>query len=700
MMHTYCVWIWLFLNIIALGANNAADADCIHFPGSGFIRGKMVYPGYSLSHDDDGRKNANEIIQMQRSDLTVRLLSRSLYYQDMCKVLEFNNLPEESKYGVHQLHSSTFRILTEVDPECQNDVVEHDWLVEEEGGSVHKSHKNAVRRRMTNGRLVYSNGKDLLSYVAPEEEGMSGTWIINRGVSPGTDSGHSYNKPTASTLSPVHGDSSWYWLVDGEWVEQPDMNVRCNYDGTTDIEKDSDILLSDGAPAGGDEQILLYKVEYFPPEGGPLQTTELALGCEGVTLLVKGIWVALHDMHLVPESSPGGNRNGWRVHDVLSAEESGRQWRLLLRNFSSPGTMEALVSSSPSPTIFDKDFVYDIVDSRKLTEVEVGYFVWAWLSGPHNGISVTTQLVLLRCISQTTTGRTIYRQWPANRVAAMRVDPLEEDLNILHTQHNMDAAVLESIKMDSKGTVIKYHVDAWEVIGSALLSHIETLLGLNELATDIDAMGTVDNNISPCFFYHSKPSVPEPIVYAAELVCLLHGLKPVVMIQYDTPTEAQYRHPLVRSLVRAILGSSKVSHKVLTYRNDKTLLLFHPDHRELALSLMPFGQAQALHPVPYPNYNGPKDQLLKDEEGQVYNSAWNGYVLGYPQHMIDAYCDDFHNDLSIEHKRRITKEANKDVHEYFGNNGISRVTGLEENRAKPFTRDEINDIFEGTFIDL
>ena len=65
-------------------------------------------------------------------------------------------------------------------------------------------------------------------------------------------------------------------------------------------------------------------------------------------------------------------------------------------------------------------------------------------------------------------------------------------------------------------------------------------------------------------------------------------------------------------------------------------------------SLLPHHEAQALHPVPYPD----ESRLLLDEREQIYNSAWNGFVLGYPGFFVESYCESFHNSLPLEEKRK------------------------------------------------
>lgn len=61
----------------------------------------------------------------------------------------------------------------------------------------------------------------------------------------------------------------------------------------------------------------------------------------------------------------------------------------------------------------------------------------------------------------------------------------------------------------------------------------------------------------------------------------------------------------------------------------------------------------SLQIVPYPSEAGSnttrnKEVLLE----QIYNSWHNGYVLGYPEQFVDAYCRNFHSDLHQDEKER------------------------------------------------
>lgn len=99
-----------------------------------------------------------------------------------------------------------------------------------------------------------------------------------------------------------------------------------------------------------------------------------------------------------------------------------------------------------------------------------------------------------------------------------------------------------------------------------------------------------------------------------------------------------------------------VSYETFRYRNDETLILYRSGRKYLVDHLQPYHQAQALHPVPYPD----DSRLQADWRAQIYNSAWNGFVLGYPGFFVESYCESFHNGLELEEKRRQLAMAERD----------------------------------------
>jgi hypothetical protein len=114
-------------------------------------------------------------------------------------------------------------------------------------------------------------------------------------------------------------------------------------------------------------------------------------------------------------------------------------------------------------------------------------------------------------------------------------------------------------------------------------------------------------------------------------------------------------------------GADAISYQINTYGTDQTLLFYRKSSQSLLHLLLPNQTAQALHIVPYPAEaaGGSPEEMKQLLKQQIFNSWWNGYVLGYPEHMIDSYCHNFHSDLSQNEKISETERAKKITMEYF-----------------------------------
>lgn len=188
----------------------------------------------------------------------------------------------------------------------------------------------------------------------------------------------------------------------------------------------------------------------------------------------------------------------------------------------------------------------------------------------------------------------------------------------------------------------------------------------------------VGHLLSSCFLYHAAVSLPAPLVYAAEILCVLLGSKPVTMVQLSSPSEHQWKFPLVTELSRAIIetasvynllheeqqgskeehkasanGTFSIGHAVFTHGDDETLVLFRKSRQYLAENLLPRFTAQALHPMPYPNQHNHNPEALRQAyHDQLYNAAWNGFTLGYPAFFVRSYVENFHdNEISDVQER-------------------------------------------------
>lgn len=108
-----------------------------------------------------------------------------------------------------------------------------------------------------------------------------------------------------------------------------------------------------------------------------------------------------------------------------------------------------------------------------------------------------------------------------------------------------------------------------------------------------------------------------------------------------------------------------IEYETFIYGKDESLVIYRSSSKYLAHSLLPFRQAQALHPAPYPDEVGRPNELESDWKKQIYYAWWNGYILGYPDHFIDSYCESFHNGLGLDDKLKEVAKAKRVTSLYF-----------------------------------
>jgi hypothetical protein len=144
-------------------------------------------------------------------------------------------------------------------------------------------------------------------------------------------------------------------------------------------------------------------------------------------------------------------------------------------------------------------------------------------------------------------------------------------------------------------------------------------------------------------------------------------------IQYSSPSEHQWKFPLVRELSRAIVAAERVfgasfpfQHTTFRHGKDDTLVIYHRSQRHVMESLRPHRSAQALHPMPFLDEASDEARLSSARE-QVFNSAFNGLTLGYPERFVRSYCEGLVGDvLSLDEKMRQFQLAVEAFREQFG----------------------------------
>ena len=159
--------------------------------------------------------------------------------------------------------------------------------------------------------------------------------------------------------------------------------------------------------------------------------------------------------------------------------------------------------------------------------------------------------------------------------------------------------------------------------------------------------------------------LPKSLVYAAELVCVFMGAKQISMVQYDSPNELQWKFPLVHDIIKRLAIALQqrpqldLHLSITKYRENRSLILSRRTNAQLVELLRPLGQAQALHIVPFP------DEPNFDYKQQIFNSYWNGLILGYPVPFIQSYCLSLTNELSDDDIESEGNRAQQAATDYF-----------------------------------
>ena len=511
----------------------------------------------------------------------------------------------------------------------------------------------AVQGQTAHGRPYFSNGRYFLSFILPVDNRPFGTWIL--GDSPGEDRGIGFVVAPHPHIVPCFEAAEdrplWKWINDdAHWVDTPQTSVTC---------------------LGTSPGVLLLDASYIMEES--LQSIIIAVSDDSAAYIGAddSEWrdIQLRQVPSVPYGVPAlvadGKGRGQCQGTMVNAEFLYTSWRLMFHCHSN-GQTEVFVDftdqgfsegSDVSVLTIEALQIHQLQQRGALSTASPGDFFWVFYRRLGGGMH-TTRVVTVECLSSE--GATVlFKYYPDDRREVMRRSLLSymEDLLIVHVNHSIILGELE-VEVTS---ALPLGDDAVLWIRDYLMRHEGRFGGL-----------------SSCFLYHAAIAMPAPFIYAAEIVCVLIGSKPIVMIQVSSSSDHQLKFPLVAFLAQKIIILVKqnpdfpLGYFKSSYRSEETLVIYHKNQSQHADLLLPYRQAQALHIVPYPE-ESPADPLDNDPilKAQIYNSWWNGYILGYPERFIDSYCRDFHSKVGADDKTQLMKSAKADVIEILAGNNLT-----------------------------
>lgn len=510
-----------------------------------------------------------------------------------------------------------------------------------------------ARVGVANRKPYYDNGKYFLSFVTQHKTRPHGTWIV--GNSPGVDSGIGYLKAPFAHEVPVFDNSiaeSWQWInSDKKWEPHVDTSTRCLEASAHSVVYDAEYLRNEVVVRVKLRE-LAGSVELLSPES----SAWVALAVAEDSVVPLGVPV---------HTSGDAESSASAECTLVNSEFLYSHWRLMLHCHSNVAERFLEYGDSGVGGGSLRAGGTGPVAASTLAACEEGAFVWLWFV-PAQGMVRQTQNVLLQC-ERSADGVAVYSYFDENRRDIMT-------RGVLSYLADVVVANASLVTLDGE----QVHVSSALPLGTDILGWMRAYLVRHE-----GRFG----GLSSCFLYHSAIAMPQQLVYLAELVCVLIGSKPFTMIQFSsTGDDHQWKFPLTLRLARKIIAYAStdptclIGFEKFAYKSDETLVVFHKNSQHLIYQLLPYRNAQALHIAPYPDSKASIAENMPIYETQVYNSWWNGVVLGYPERFIEGYCKGMISELSAERKVEVTALARSDVAAHFRRIGSKpAVIGLGQN---------------------
>jgi hypothetical protein len=226
-------------------------------------------------------------------------------------------------------------------------------------------------------------------------------------------------------------------------------------------------------------------------------------------------------------------------------------------------------------------------DTRALHDLKStrpGDFIWAWASPSaiwarqgnakwRRGDAEEVEEALWQCLSHSMNTWT-FRLFPADRRAQMEQSALQRDAELIFValmppsagQEDAEDCQVKTEVMDSQGNILNEKDEednnnrkryAEDSLGGQVRVTLENgirevhFVGLRDLVhlgrnilplirTYVMRKETaLGPDLSACYLYHAGVSLPAPLVYAAEIICVLIGAKPVTMVSLQHCVDAK-----------------------------------------------------------------------------------------------------------------------------------------------------------------
>lgn len=430
-----------------------------------------------------------------------------------------------------------------------------------------------VRGKEINDHSVFFNGQYYIFFLQNVEP--HGTWLLGDRL--GVDSGVAYLRPDVHTVVPLDMESltsQWHFLKNGKWVaekgvraEPTDVDIvrRISFNsivyfsGVDDFSSQSVLLMTpvdrsqqNVRSVGGDGDLFRFSPalnialpsDEFPAEKYPLYWS-----------LETGQWAPFTLLYALPKAAPvrliaskamtevvndavsGKTRASSQVVHLVGEEGSSRGWRLFLRvsDKDAGGELELKLTLSRSGLesnykikSLKKSVMSTFVkkQNKKVIDLKVGSYVWMWFHSEAETLGKSRYLAfagdnfLLKCVGKTTTEgkeKYVFEYYQSHRRVAMDRSVLSMHTSLVSAMWNSDTNSLE-----------------WSLDGSPLIVDALFSLGPDPVTWLRDYLISHEDFLAPglssCFMYHGGLSMPQQLIYAAEMICVLIGSKPMTMV--------------------------------------------------------------------------------------------------------------------------------------------------------------------------
>jgi hypothetical protein len=452
-----------------------------------------------------------------------------------------------------------------------------------------KSTTFSLHSSRVNDHNVYYNGQYFVFFLQNVEP--HGTWLL--GDKLGVDSGIAYLRPDVHTLVPVDIESAkvkWNFLRDGKWVAESAVRVEVVVGGSTsrlqynpvsyfhrDVVTQSVLLMTpidkELQSRGGVDSEEEEPVFRFSPSLAAPLPTEVDSAAALYPLFWSSHfnkWISCTLLFVIPRATPvrlidlsgggvaagdkgngggdddkGGGGDGEgdsqaassQVVHLVGDEHTSHGWRLFLRVTDRDAGAELEVKLSLSQSGLESHLRVETLEksamqayikkqNKKIMTLSEGAYLWLWFRadsetvGESRYLAFTSGNYLLKCVGKVSDDhneRYVFEYHHSHRRVAMDRTVLSLTTSLITAAWNDDTNALE-----------------WWLDDAPLLADAVFPLGPDPVTWLRDYLIAHEDFLAPglssCFMYHGGLAMPEQLIYAAEIICVLIGSKPMTMV--------------------------------------------------------------------------------------------------------------------------------------------------------------------------